>query len=148
MVGQIIFAYFDDCILQFDNYTIFSREEVNGKGFLNFKYKVFNYDKNNKNVTFVLESSNPVSGLVFGPSNYILTSTVDILTPSGDSVLFQAPPAPLIPKSLAVVLEENNPMQTFQTMMSGIIKYLLLFVIGLVAFWKSWQFLSKALQKA
>lgn len=61
---------------------------------------------------------------------------------SGGNVVFRGP----VP-TLGEVLEKNNPVQTFQTMTRGIITYLIVFLVGLVAFWKAWQLLSKELRK-
>ena len=61
---------------------------------------------------------------------------------------FMNPPAPPVPTTLAGVLEATNPTQTFQTMIHGIIPYLIALVVGLVAFWKAWQLLLKELRKA
>jgi len=38
--------------------------------------------------------------------------------------------------------------KTFQTMITGMIPYLAVFLVGLVAFWKGWQLLLTALHKA
>ena len=70
-------------------------------------------------------------------------STKDIYDNNG-SIFFQGPPA----TTLAAVLEEAQTVKTFQTMMSGIIPYLIALVVGLVAFWKAWQLLLKELRKA
>lgn len=65
------------------------------------------------------------------------------------NVFFYQPPIVLKSEpTLAGVLAETNPTQTFQTMMSGIIPYLVVFLVGLVAFWKAWSILSKELRKA
>lgn len=50
--------------------------------------------------------------------------------------------------TLAETLALSNPTKTFQTMMRGIIPYLIALVVGLVAFWKAWQLLLKELRKA
>ena len=71
-------------------------------------------------------------------------STLPVYTDSSFSEVFIHP----VQESLAQVLEKNNPVKNFQTMMSGIIPYLIAFIIGLVAFWKGWQFLSTQLRKA
>lgn len=65
----------------------------------------------------------------------------DILNVEGN-VVFQKPVL-----TLGEVLEQTNPVQTFQTMTRGIITYLIVFLVGLVAFWKAWQLLSKELRK-
>ena len=81
-----------------------------------------------------------------GISFYISLSNViycsrDIKDSEGN-VVFRGP----VP-TLGEVLEKNNPVQTFQTMTRGIITYLIVFLVGLVAFWKAWQLLSKELRK-
>lgn len=53
-----------------------------------------------------------------------------------------------VPATLAQVLELNSPVKTFQTMIVGMIPYLIAFLVGLVAFWKAWQLLLKELRKA
>lgn len=73
---------------------------------------------------------------------YILLNDFDLCDTEGNVVF----PRPVL--TLAEVLEKEKPAETFQTMMSGIIPYLLVFLIGLVAFWKAWQLLSKELRKA
>lgn len=50
--------------------------------------------------------------------------------------------------TLAQALKKVEVTKMYQTMMIGLVKYLVLFLIGLVAFWKSWQFLFKNLQRA
>lgn len=50
--------------------------------------------------------------------------------------------------TLGEVLEINNPVKIFQIMTHGIIPYLIVFIVGLVAFWKAWQLLLKELRKA
>ena len=49
---------------------------------------------------------------------------------------------------LAMALEMSDPMKTYQTMMNGMIPYLIAFLVGLVAFWKAWQLLLSQLRKA
>lgn len=75
----------------------------------------------------------------------LIYSTHDIYTsPDGTGdLVFQRPVL-----TLAEVLEEAKPVETFQTTMSGIIVSLTVFLVGLVAFWKAWSFLSKNLRKA
>lgn len=70
-------------------------------------------------------------------------SNVNIYNTDG-SIFFQPPPA----TTLAAVLEEAQAVKNFQTMMSGIIPYLIALVVGLVAFWKAWQLLLIELRKA
>lgn len=70
-------------------------------------------------------------------------SSADVLDSSGN-VVFQGPTL----TTLAEALEKANPVETFQTMMAGLVKYLILFLILLVAFWKGWQFLLKQLRHA
>lgn len=53
-----------------------------------------------------------------------------------------------VPVNLAQALELHNPMTSFQTMTRGMIPYLIVFLVGLVAFWKAWQLLLKELRKA
>lgn len=87
------------------------------------------------------------NGVTIVSLDKIKTSSIDIYDYNDpDKVVFQHPPVP--DRTLVEALEENSPVEKFQTMMSGMIKYLLLFLIGLVAFWKGWQMLSKELRRA
>lgn len=107
----------------------------------------FNYDPtNNKEKVWKSGFSKddlPVSGKFrIGGNTSDYWTNCGIYYENGELVF----PIPVL--TLGEVLEKNNPVKNFQTMMSGIIPYLLAFMIGLVAFWKGWQFLSKALHKA
>ncbi len=75
--------------------------------------------------------------------NYeLISNSFDIKDRDGNVVF----PKPVL--TLAEVLEEAKPVETFQITMSGIIISLTAFLVGLVAFWKAWSFLSKNLRKA
>lgn len=77
----------------------------------------------------------------------IIYSSFDITDTEGN-VLFQGPVLTTETPTLGEVLEKANPVETFQTMTHGMITYLLVFLVGLVAFWKAWSLLSKSLRKA
>lgn len=69
------------------------------------------------------------------------------------TLFFQAPP-PIVEEQKAeitqILLEETQKVQIMQqmkTMIVGFLKYLIVLVVSLVAFWKGWQFLSMQLKK-
>ena len=94
------------------------------------------------NSTWIFNSYNSVCGYGGVNSSYkFLYCNIDLVDQSGN-VVFQVPVL-----TLGEVLEQTNPVQTFQTMTRGIITYLIVFLVGLVAFWKAWQLLFKELRK-
>ena len=73
---------------------------------------------------------------------------------SNDTIFFQGPP-PIVEEPTAeitqVLAEEAQKTQIaeqLKTMIAGFLKYLIVLVISLIAFWKGWQFLSTQLKKA
>lgn len=52
------------------------------------------------------------------------------------------------PLSLGQAMTKAEVLKTFQTMIRGMIPSLIVFLVGLVAFWKVWQLLLKELRKA
>ena len=108
--------------------------------------KVYKINSDNS-ITFIADQQ-PGNSSDYKVSE-VYYSDRDIYTQNKASLFFLATPIPdPIPETLAGVLEMSNPTQTFQTMMRGIIPYLIALVVGLVAFWKAWQLLLKELRKA
>lgn len=50
--------------------------------------------------------------------------------------------------TLSMIVEQSHPEEMIPTMIVGLIPCLMLFLVGLVAFWKAWQLLSRLLRKA
>lgn len=59
-----------------------------------------------------------------------------------DDFFYQAP------LTLAGALEQNNPVQIFQFLMKNVLVSLMVFLVGLVAFFKAWAWLKTQLRKA
>lgn len=82
----------------------------------------------------------------------IIASGLDVHPFNKTEVFFQQTPVPskviIGQTTLAEELETAQVKENFQTMMSGIIPYLIALVVGLVAFWKAWQLLLKELRQA
>lgn len=82
----------------------------------------------------------------------IIASGSDIYNWENTPAFFTRTPLPLqvviAPTTLAEELEMAQVKENFQTMIRGIIPYLIALVVGLVAFWKAWQLLLKELRKA
>lgn len=74
----------------------------------------------------------------------VVYSSYNIYDVDGQLFFHQAP----LSLTAIQVLEQNSPMKIFQTMTHGMIPYLIVFLVGLVAFWKAWQLLLKELRKA
>lgn len=82
----------------------------------------------------------------------IIASGQDVHPFNKSDVFFQQTPVPskviIGQTTLAEELEMAQVTENFQTMIRGIIPYLIALVVGLVAFWKAWQLLLKQLRKA
>lgn len=74
--------------------------------------------------------------------NVLFYSNFDIYDES-NNLVFQRPVL-----TLGEALEITNPVEMYQTMIHGMIISLIVFLVGLVAFWKAWSLLSKELRKA
>ena len=88
---------------------------------------------------------NPEKNVSYAGCN-ILYSTSDLYNASGD-IFFQKT---LLGITETLVAETNKAQITEQlkTMIAGFLKYLIVLVISVIAFWKGWQFLSTQLKKA
>ena len=67
----------------------------------------------------------------------------------GKDFFLKAPPTT---KTITVVLTQEirraKIMETIKTMITGFLKYLIVFVISVIAFWKGWQFLLRHFKRA
>ena len=109
---------------------------------IDFPYYFFDMNGDLFSGSKVHSANNFILGNVSGTAYFY--SDVDIYTDyTCTEIFFQRTPT-----SLVEVLEVVAPAKIFQTMMSGMIPYLIVFVIGLVAFWKAWQLLLKELRRA
>lgn len=87
--------------------------------------------------------------------NSFCYSNADVYTTSG-TVFFQQPPPiveePTVEIALTQTLVETATQvqiaEQLKMMIVGFLKYLIVLVISLLAFWKGWQFLSTQLRKA
>ncbi len=79
----------------------------------------------------------------------ILYSNYDVYDKNGELV-FQAPPQvnPTLTETLVEETTQAQITQQIQTMILGFLKYLTLFVVSVIAFYKGWKFLSTQLRKA
>ena len=84
-------------------------------------------------------------GVMFN-QDYVYTS-FDCKFADG-TVFFQAPPVMEQETTLAMVLEQNNPMEIFKILMKNVVVSLVVFLVGLVAFLKAWAWLKTQLHKA
>lgn len=79
----------------------------------------------------------------FGIIDFHCTVYTDI---NKSEIFFQAPP-----QITTILVEETERVQIaeqLKTMIVGFLKYLIVLVISLIAFWKGWQFLLTQLKKA
>lgn len=66
-----------------------------------------------------------------------------------DEVVFPvAPQIPEITKTLVEQTTQTQIQEQLKLMITGFLKYLIVFVISVIAFWKGWKFLSKQLKRA
>lgn len=86
------------------------------------------------------------------PSDTVFFANGDIYNFDG-TLFFQAPP-PIVEEQKAeitqILVEETQKVQIMEQMkimIVGFLKYLIVLVVSLVAFWKGWQFLSMQLRK-
>lgn len=82
--------------------------------------------------------------LLYKPSTGFY-STIDVYNDDSYTDYFLKLPEHSV---LAQALDNNNPNDIFKSMISSMIPYLLVFLVGLIAFWKAWRFLSKEFRKA
>lgn len=87
-------------------------------------------------------------GELVGVSSDVVYSSINIVYNDDNSkVFFQQ--APLgITKTLVEETQKVEIMEQMKIMIVGFLKYLIVLVISLIAFWKGWQFLSTQLRKA
>lgn len=116
----------------------------------NVSYKEYSFNTSSNSWAFYRNMN--ANGEICGESG-LFYSSVDIYSSSSsnDVAISKTGTNFFLPEpevTLATILEENSPTETFQTMIHGIIPYLIAFLVGLVAFWKGWKFLSKELHKA
>lgn len=131
-------SYHFFCLSDNQTYTINSDNYI---VFKNIKYSLF-FGGADTPYFSGLETSSRNFSLNFNDNKKIIYSNFDIVNDNGD-VVFQKPVL-----TLGKVLEKNSPVKMFQIMTHGTITYLIVFLVGLVAFWKAWQLLSKELRKA
>ena len=87
-------------------------------------------------------------------SSSIFISSVDIYKDVNKNEIFFQKPPQVIPEVLGItetLVEETEKVQIaeqLKIMIVGFLKYLIVLVISLIAFWKGWQFLSMQLRKA
>ncbi len=72
----------------------------------------------------------------------------DILDDEGNLVFQGAPQIPEITKTLVEQTTQTQIQEQLKLMITGFLKYLIVFVISVIAFWKGWKFLSKQLKRA
>ena len=126
------------------NYTF---KANTSKNYISANYNIiFHFDSNEEDLSVFSSNTGSTVYDIFSLSMFYPTySTFDIYN-SSNALFFQLTPVP--PSTLVEALEISKPKETFQTMMSGIIPYLIALVVGLVAFWKAWQLLLKELRRA
>lgn len=135
----------DDKILLFS----FEQEPVSrvssNKNYIYFKNNYYYYTYNittgvlTQNQTYPSDSETFISSDI---DNCCIYSNFDIKNSSGE-VVFQEPVL-----TLGEVLVKANPVKMFQTMTSGMITSLVVFLVSLVGFLKAWSLLSNSLRKA
>lgn len=88
-------------------------------------------------------------------SNYITVfpemvvyCNVDLYDDNGNVVFPVAPQIPEITKTLVEQTTQTQIQEQLKLMITGFLKYLIVFVISVIAFWKGWKFLSKQLKRA
>lgn len=146
---NILYAYYDssNSLMQFTLYSYENEPCFNSDNNLHVKGKWFAhifFCKSNKVVIGKENNYTDESILISLEQleNECVYSNFDIKNEEG-SVLFQRPVM-----SLAESLVTAEPVKTYQIMIHGMIIFLVVFLVGLVAFWKAWSFLSKELRKA
>lgn len=85
------------------------------------------------------------------PLSYCFYSSHDICDSEGNVVFQGAPPVNQIPEITKTLVEQTTQAQIqeqLKTMIIGFLKYLTVFVISVLAFWKGWKFLSKQFKTA
>ena len=151
-------------VISTDNSSAFSKVTINYNSW-NTRFNIWNSSDEDLNMYYFIlnngewetfSASSIVSAgtkaIVSISDSVVVESTVDIYKSynssndgSIDEIFFQKTP---VPSTLVEVLEMSKPKEMFQTMIRGIIPYLIALVVGLVAFWKAWQILLKELRKA
>lgn len=145
-------VFFDKSIKSFT--LISSQERVVytnfNEGSINFpNHKKYNYYTHTPMNEFSLEGDFPATGSSSEKFKRIVTSNYDVYDKNGELV-FQAPPQvnPTLTETLVEETTQAQITQQIQTMILGFLKYLTLFVVSVIAFYKGWKFLSTQLRKA
>lgn len=109
-----------------------------------YMYAYFKYSNNSWN--YIGYDNNFVSNIIQNAT--FISSTTDIYTDDTFSdYFFQS--APLgITKTLVEETTKVQITEQLKIMIAGFLKYLIVFVISVIAFWNGWQFLSTQLRKA
>lgn len=81
-------------------------------------------------------------------SSNIIYSNCDVKDSEGNVVFQGAPQVPEITKTLVEQTTQAQITQQLQTMIVGFLKYLIVFVILVISFWKGLKFLLRQLQEA
>lgn len=145
-------VFFDKSIKSFK--LISSEEKVVysnfNEGSINFpNRKQYSYYTHTPMSEFSFDGDFPSTGSTSETFKRIVTSNYDVYDKNGELV-FQAPPQvnPTLTETLVEETTQAQITQQIQTMILGFLKYLTLFVVSVIAFYKGWKFLSTQLRKA
>lgn len=115
----------------------------------------YNYSKKytfryclDKNSAWLSGTTSDSSGFYFDGGIECVYTTDDIYDTEGNLVFQGAPQIPEITKTLVEQTTQTQIQEQLKLMITGFLKYLIVFVISVIAFWKGWKFLSKQLKRA
>lgn len=112
-------------------------------------YKLYSCSVMHGDTNFSFERDCSATGSTSDTYKNIVYSNYDVYD-KNDKLVFQAPPQ-VNPTLTEILVEETTQAQItqqIQTMILGFLKYLTLFVVSVIAFYKGWKFLSTQLRKA
>ncbi|MFR5507688.1 MAG: hypothetical protein ACLTKT_00540 [Clostridia bacterium] len=112
-------------------------------------YKSYSCSLIHNNTSFSFNGDYPASGSTSNTFKNIVYSNYDVYDEYG-KLVFQAPPQvnPTLTETLVEETTQAQITQQIQTMILGFLKYLTLFVVSVIAFYKGWKFLSTQLKRA
>ena len=138
--------------MSFELYTsnekfVYSNFSNGSLSFPNYKYYSCSIIGNATKFTFSKDGS--AIGISSNTFKNIVYANYDVYDKNGELV-FQAPPQvnPTLTETLVEETTQAQITQQIQTMILGFLKYLMLFVVSVIAFYKGWKFLSTQLRKA
>lgn len=111
------------------------------------KYSYY-YISSTSSSSWSSSSTSDTSGFYFSGGIYGVYATQDLYDLDGNLVFQVAPQIPEITKTLVEQTTQTQIQEQLKLMITGFLKYLIVFVISVIAFWKGWKFLSKQLKRA